>query len=178
MPGRQAPCATPPWGPRGEVPIAGRCGANGCWLPGYLHKYYWWAYVHRNAVRVFERQWLVNAILWGNTPSSGTPRSTPWARSLPGRTLQIACAYGDISNQLRLRVEAGSGALDVVDVLPTQLENLRGIARGGAGSGAADGFRRAAPSRRQLRPRPTVFPAARATRGLAAQDPRGKPCAS
>ena len=35
-------------------------------VPGYLEKVYWWAYVHPGAVRVFERQWLVNAILWGN----------------------------------------------------------------------------------------------------------------
>ena len=35
-------------------------------IPRYLQDVYWWAYVHPNAVRVFERQWLVNAILWGN----------------------------------------------------------------------------------------------------------------
>ena len=35
-------------------------------IPGYLHETYWWAYVHPNAVRLFERQWLVNLILWGN----------------------------------------------------------------------------------------------------------------
>ncbi|MFZ9151611.1 MAG: hypothetical protein ACO22T_10620 [Burkholderiales bacterium] len=35
-------------------------------MPRYLEQTYWWAYVHPNAVRVFERQWLVNLILWGN----------------------------------------------------------------------------------------------------------------
>ena len=35
-------------------------------VPRYLQEVYWWAYVHPNAIRVFERQWLVNAILWGN----------------------------------------------------------------------------------------------------------------
>ena len=34
--------------------------------PRYLSDTYWWAYVHPAAVKVFERQWLVNAILWGN----------------------------------------------------------------------------------------------------------------
>ena len=108
---------------------AGGSRANEAWapgIPGYLHKYYWWAYVHRNAVRVFERQWLVNAILWGNYATLRDSALDALGACLPGRTLQIACAYGDISNQLRLRVEAGSGALDVVDVLPTQIENLRG----------------------------------------------------
>ena len=35
-------------------------------IPGYLKKTYWWAYLHPNAVHIFERQWLVNWILWGN----------------------------------------------------------------------------------------------------------------
>ena len=35
-------------------------------IPAYLHETYWWAYVHPSAVRLFERQWLVNLILWGN----------------------------------------------------------------------------------------------------------------
>jgi hypothetical protein len=28
-------------------------------IPEYLRRYYWWAYIHPNAVRFFERQWLV-----------------------------------------------------------------------------------------------------------------------
>ena len=32
-------------------------------IPAYLQQVYWWAYVHPNAVKMFERQWLVNAIL-------------------------------------------------------------------------------------------------------------------
>ena len=35
-------------------------------VPSYLIAYYWWAYIHPKAVRFFERQWLVNLILWGN----------------------------------------------------------------------------------------------------------------
>ena len=27
-------------------------------VPHYLSAHYWWAYVHPNAVKVFERQWL------------------------------------------------------------------------------------------------------------------------
>ena len=34
-------------------------------VPQYLQETYWWAYVHPRAVQVFERQWLVNLILWG-----------------------------------------------------------------------------------------------------------------
>jgi hypothetical protein len=35
-------------------------------IPRYLLTNYWWAYVHPSAAELFERQWLVNLILWGN----------------------------------------------------------------------------------------------------------------
>jgi len=35
-------------------------------VPHYLNAHYWWAYIHPRAVRVFERQWLVNLIRGGN----------------------------------------------------------------------------------------------------------------
>ena len=35
-------------------------------VPYYLNAHYWWAYIHPTAVQLFERQWLVNLILWGN----------------------------------------------------------------------------------------------------------------
>ena len=35
-------------------------------VPRYLEQVYWWAYVHPRAVQVFEREWLVNLILFGN----------------------------------------------------------------------------------------------------------------
>jgi len=35
-------------------------------VPGYPSAYYWWAYIHPKAVKFFERQWLINLILWGN----------------------------------------------------------------------------------------------------------------
>jgi ubiquinone/menaquinone biosynthesis C-methylase UbiE len=93
-------------------------------IPGYLQKYYWWAYVHRNAVRVFERQWLVNAILFGNYAQLRKSALDALGVSLPGRTVQIACAYGDMTNNLVSKVQASGGTLDVIDVLPSQLENL------------------------------------------------------
>ena len=33
-------------------------------IPEYLQETYWWAYLHPTAVNLFERQWLVNLILW------------------------------------------------------------------------------------------------------------------
>ena len=92
-------------------------------IPEYLHDTYWWAYVHPNAVRLFERQWLVNLILWGNFARLRDAALRELGEELPGRTLQVACVYGDFTPRLAARVRDG-GELDVVDVLPIQLANL------------------------------------------------------
>lgn len=93
-------------------------------IPVYLEKTYWWAYVHPRAVKFFERQWLVNAILWGNFAKLRDAALDELGQHIVGRTLQIACVYGDFSPRLAGRIAPG-GSLDVVDVLPIQLENLR-----------------------------------------------------
>ena len=93
-------------------------------IPAYLHETYWWAYVHPKAVRLFERQWLVNLILWGNFAKLRDAALRDLGETLPGRTLQVACVYGDFTPRLAERVTAG-GSLDVADVLPIQLANLR-----------------------------------------------------
>ena len=92
-------------------------------VPGYLQQTYWWAYVHPNAVRLFERQWLVNLILWGNFSRLRDAALDALGERLEGRTLQIACVYGDLTKRLRDRLTTG-GSLDVVDVLRVQLDNL------------------------------------------------------
>jgi ubiquinone/menaquinone biosynthesis C-methylase UbiE len=98
-------------------------------VPHYLRLHYWWAYVHPNAVRLFERAWLVNLILWFNYRRLSEAALTALEDTgppgqLPGRTLQIACVYGDLSARLAQRCMAAGGSLDVVDVLPIQLKNL------------------------------------------------------
>jgi ubiquinone/menaquinone biosynthesis C-methylase UbiE len=92
-------------------------------VPGYLADTYWWAYVHPGAVRLFERQWLVNLILWGNFGRLRDAALEAMGSTLEGKSLQVACVYGDLTTRLAGRVAPG-GALDVVDVLPVQLENL------------------------------------------------------
>lgn len=93
-------------------------------VPHYLNAHYWWAYIHPTAVHVFERQWLVNLILWGNYARLRDAVMAEMGDSLPGRTLQVACVYGDLSTRLSTRVPEG-GRMDIVDVLPIQLSNLR-----------------------------------------------------
>lgn len=93
-------------------------------IPAYLQDTYWWAYLHPNAVRLFEREWLVNLILWGNFS-----RLRDWALNALGSkidhpVLQIACVYGNFTQGIAARL-GEHGKLDVVDVAPIQLANLR-----------------------------------------------------
>jgi len=93
--------------------------------PHYLIAHYSWAYVHHRAVWLFERQWLVNLILWGNYARLRDAAMVELGDLISGTTLQVACVYGDLTSELVSRVVAGGGTIDIVDVLPVQLENLR-----------------------------------------------------
>jgi ubiquinone/menaquinone biosynthesis C-methylase UbiE len=75
-------------------------------------------------VRAFEREWLVNLILFGNYPRLRDEALAEFDNSACGYTLQVACAYGNLTQRLSERIGAG-GAIDVVDVLPIQLANLQ-----------------------------------------------------
>jgi ubiquinone/menaquinone biosynthesis C-methylase UbiE len=94
-------------------------------VPDYLSAHYWWAYIHPKAVKLFERQWLVNLILLGNYARLRDAALREMGESLPGTTLQVACVYGDLTNHLSQRASRGGGSIDIVDVLPIQLRNLR-----------------------------------------------------
>jgi ubiquinone/menaquinone biosynthesis C-methylase UbiE len=94
-------------------------------VPDYLKAHYWWAYIHPRAVKLFERRWLVNLILWGNYARLRDAALAELGDDLPGRTVQVACVYGDLTSRLSERAAAGHGTVDVIDVLPIQLDNLR-----------------------------------------------------
>jgi len=100
-----------------------QCLAGAPVVPTYLAETYWWAYVHPRAVRLFEREWLVNLILWGNFGRLRDAALDALGKRLEGHTLQIACVYGDLTTRLAARVANGS-RLDILDVLPIQLDNL------------------------------------------------------
>lgn len=95
-------------------------------IPHYLQKHYWWAYIHPRAVHFFERQWLVNLILWGNYTPLCNAVLDSYQNKIPGLTLQIACAYGDLTPRLAAACAVADGMLEVVDVLQVQLDNLAG----------------------------------------------------
>jgi ubiquinone/menaquinone biosynthesis C-methylase UbiE len=92
-------------------------------IPRYLTQAYWWAYVHPKAVQLFERDWLVNTILFGNYARLRDAALAELGATVHGRTLQVACVYGNLTRRLQQRL-APQARLDVVDVLPIQLRNL------------------------------------------------------
>ena len=106
-PHEQLPCTTPDPG-----------------IPQYLETTYWWAYLHPNAVRLFEREWLVNLILWGNFRRLRDLALADLGQASDQNILQIACVYGDFTQQIATRL-GNEATLDVVDVAPIQLDNLR-----------------------------------------------------
>jgi ubiquinone/menaquinone biosynthesis C-methylase UbiE len=106
-----------------QAPMAPRAAPAAPCVPGYLDQVYWWAYVHPKAVHFFEREWLVNLILFGNYKRLCDAALAELGETVQGRTLQVACVYGDLTPRLRKRL-GPDASLDVVDVLPVQLRNL------------------------------------------------------
>jgi ubiquinone/menaquinone biosynthesis C-methylase UbiE len=103
-----------------EPDIAGAAG-----IPRYLVEHYSWAYLDPAAIAFFDRGWVVNLILWGqfrrlSRIAFGALGDAP----LTGSTLQVACVYGDLTPRLAGRIGPGA-ALEVIDVAPQQLANLR-----------------------------------------------------
>ena len=101
-----------------NVPVS-----EGVAVPAYLAEVYWWAYMHPRAVKVFERKWLINLILWGNFDRLRDAALHAIGGPHSGRVLQVACVYGDLTPRLVQCLGPG-GKLEVIDVLPIQLENL------------------------------------------------------
>lgn len=94
-------------------------------IPAYLSETYWWAYLHENSFWFFEREWVVNLILWGNMKHL-TAQVLDETRLKPrSKVLQVACVYGDFSSRLAERLEQSGSKLDLVDVAEIQLGNAR-----------------------------------------------------
>jgi len=77
------------------------------------------------AIKIFEREWLVDLILWGCYRRLRDAALRVFGDYLPGKTIQISCVYGSITKLLNAKVEASGGSLDVVDVVTHQLANLQ-----------------------------------------------------
>jgi ubiquinone/menaquinone biosynthesis C-methylase UbiE len=98
---------------------------NDARIPDYLVRHYWWAYVHPRAVKFFDREWLVNLILLGQYRSLREAVLSEFEERKAQNLLQVSCVYGSLSCRLARRVAASGGRIDVVDVVPLQLRNLK-----------------------------------------------------
>jgi ubiquinone/menaquinone biosynthesis C-methylase UbiE len=94
-------------------------------IPDYLQDTYWWAYVHPKSVWVFEREWLVNLILWGNMNKLTCAVLDEINLQPNSSVLQVACVYGDFSNRLASHLGQTQSRLSVVDVAPIQIDNIK-----------------------------------------------------
>ena len=93
-------------------------------IPQYLEKYYWWAYGRPWAAKLFDHQFMVNAILLGNYNRLRDEAVKELGEDFSGRTLQVGCCYGNLTPYLARRAARSGGTVDVIDILPMQLKNL------------------------------------------------------
>lgn len=103
-------------------------------IPPYLSDTYTWAYLSDLGTRVFDRQAVVSAILWGN---AGRLIRAVTGELEPGwRVLQPACVYGSFSADVARRL-GPQGRLEVSDIAPIQValtrRKLHGIANAEVG---------------------------------------------
>ena len=101
--------------------------APGASLPVYLQSTYRWAYLDRRLLPLLDRSWVVSAILWGN--AHRLMKAAVDEFQAGQQVMQAAAVYGPFSRMLASRVGAG-GLLDVVDVAPLQVANVRRKCRG------------------------------------------------
>lgn len=93
-------------------------------IPGYLQDTYWWAYLHPKSFWFFEREWVVNLILWGNMKKLTNAVLEDMDLQPQSSVLQVACVYGDFSNRLASHLGKTQSRLSVVDVAPIQIRNI------------------------------------------------------
>ena len=110
---------------RGEARPAAVTPAPAPEIPEYLQDTYWWAYLHPKSFYFFEREWVVNLILWGNMKRLTAAVLDELTVEPNSRVLQVACVYGDFSNRVADHLAKTGSQLDVLDVAPIQIENVK-----------------------------------------------------
>jgi ubiquinone/menaquinone biosynthesis C-methylase UbiE len=93
-------------------------------IPDYLQDTYWWAYLHPGSLWFFEREWVVNLILWGNMNKLTAAVLDDMQPQPNSSVLQVACVYGNFSNRLASHLSDSQSSLSIVDVAPIQLGNV------------------------------------------------------
>ena len=91
-------------------------------LPAYLRDVYTWAYLTPSTAKFFDRQVVVQAILWGN--AKRLIGDVLDALQPGDRVFQPAAVYGDFSRLVARRV-GPQGRLEVRDIAPFQVRLTR-----------------------------------------------------
>ncbi|HEB86130.1 MAG TPA: class I SAM-dependent methyltransferase [Gammaproteobacteria bacterium] len=92
-------------------------------MPAYLARHYWWAYLWQPAIRFFDHQPIINAILFGQYQRLLDQTLACLKRCPGGRLLQLTCVYGKLTPVLMQSMDGEP--LYLVDVAPQQLQHSR-----------------------------------------------------
>ena len=88
-------------------------------IPAYMQEVYHWAYLDTRNALLLDHEWVVNLILWGNSPAL---RKAVLSEIEPAsQVFQAAHVYGRMQPDLARKI-GPEGSLDVVDVVPLQVE--------------------------------------------------------
>lgn len=89
-------------------------------IPDYLKETYYWAYINPRNVHVLNRDFVARAILWGNYNKL---MREAFREIKPGaHVLQSSYVYGSFLEEFAKHI-GENGKLDVIDVVPLQVEN-------------------------------------------------------
>ncbi|MFA6971127.1 MAG: methyltransferase domain-containing protein [Gallionella sp.] len=91
-------------------------------VPDYLARYYWWAYLWPWGIWLFDRQFTINAILFGQYDKLLHKTQRLVETSADARLLQLTCVYGKLTPSL---LDICEGDLHLCDVADAQLQLTR-----------------------------------------------------
>lgn len=102
--------------------------------PFYLIRHYWWAYLWPPGVRFFDRQPIINVILFGQYKKLMAATLATLARlqsatnTTNRRVLQLSCVYGELTPKLMAAI--APAPLHITDVAAIQLKLAQSKASG------------------------------------------------
>jgi ubiquinone/menaquinone biosynthesis C-methylase UbiE len=91
-------------------------------LPDYLVKNYWWAYLSPMGVNFFDRGFMVNRILWGQYHKIAENTVNLIAKKPEQTVAGISCAYGEFFPKLMQNEQVSK--LYLFDIAPIQLTQI------------------------------------------------------
>ena len=95
-------------------------------VPDYLARYYWWAYLWRWGIWLFDHQTIINAILFGQY-NRLLDKTLAQVDTRPGaRLLQLTCVYGKLTPDL---LALSDNDVHLCDVAQGQLQLARSKTR-------------------------------------------------